>query len=158
MDSCKIILLLRALLVLISTGTRRSNGEIPESKARKVKIISAYEMAPLLQSHWLRPGSTAPLLGCFRQKIPVWKYWKGKGDSRNDWTLHAECWSQYSVAAEPIQRISKYMSILGKLALFLSANVLEEHFLEQLYGDGPNDELGLESNGDYTRKFGYLDF
>ncbi|CAL9086018.1 unnamed protein product [Musa acuminata var. zebrina] len=49
-------------------------------------------------------------------------------------------------------------AILGKLALFLSANVLEEHFLEQLYGDGPNDELGLESNGDYTRKFGYLDF
>lgn len=67
MDSCKIILLIRALLVLISTGTRRSNGEIPESKARKVKIINAYEMAPLLQSHWLRPGSTAPLLGCFRE-------------------------------------------------------------------------------------------
>ncbi|URE27682.1 hypothetical protein MUK42_35440 [Musa troglodytarum] len=49
MDSCKIILLLQALLVLMSTGTRKSNGEIPESKARKVKIINAYEMAPLLQ-------------------------------------------------------------------------------------------------------------
>eukprot|EP00253_Pinus_taeda_P027406 PITA_27406 len=28
----------------------------------------------------------------------------------------------------------------------------------QRYGDGPNDELSLESNGDYTRKYGYLHF
>eukprot|EP00253_Pinus_taeda_P016721 PITA_16721 len=28
----------------------------------------------------------------------------------------------------------------------------------QRYGDGPNDELSLESDGDYTRKYGYLHF
>ncbi|XP_065630783.1 bark storage protein B [Quercus suber] len=28
----------------------------------------------------------------------------------------------------------------------------------QRYGDGPNDELALESSGDYTRKIGYLEF
>ncbi|GLU09895.1 hypothetical protein SLE2022_267300 [Rubroshorea leprosula] len=28
----------------------------------------------------------------------------------------------------------------------------------QRYGEGPNDELPLESNGDYTRKIGYLRF
>ncbi|KAK3041706.1 hypothetical protein RJ639_001516 [Escallonia herrerae] len=28
----------------------------------------------------------------------------------------------------------------------------------QRYGEGPNDELALESNGDYTRKIGYLRF
>lgn len=28
----------------------------------------------------------------------------------------------------------------------------------QRYGDGPSDELSLESNGDYTRQIGYLDF
>lgn len=28
----------------------------------------------------------------------------------------------------------------------------------QRYGDGPHDELALESNGDYTRKVGYLHF
>ncbi|XP_050216134.1 bark storage protein A [Mercurialis annua] len=28
----------------------------------------------------------------------------------------------------------------------------------QRYGDGPDDELSLESNGDYTRKLGFLDF
>ncbi|XP_007013111.2 PREDICTED: bark storage protein A [Theobroma cacao] len=28
----------------------------------------------------------------------------------------------------------------------------------QRYGDGPEDELALESNGDYTRKIGYLKF
>ncbi|CAK9172749.1 unnamed protein product [Ilex paraguariensis] len=28
----------------------------------------------------------------------------------------------------------------------------------QRYGDGPNDELALESNGDYTREVGYLKF
>ncbi|KAF2303939.1 hypothetical protein P3X46_019430 [Hevea brasiliensis] len=28
----------------------------------------------------------------------------------------------------------------------------------QRYGDGSNDELPLESNGDYTRKFGFLEF
>ncbi|XP_026439413.1 uncharacterized protein LOC113338108 isoform X1 [Papaver somniferum] len=28
----------------------------------------------------------------------------------------------------------------------------------QRFGDGPNDELALESNGDYTRKYGYLKF
>ncbi|XP_022731073.1 bark storage protein A [Durio zibethinus] len=28
----------------------------------------------------------------------------------------------------------------------------------QRYGDGPEDELALESNGDYTRKIGYLRF
>lgn len=27
---------------------------------------------------------------------------------------------------------------------------------EQRYGDGPDDELALESNGDYTRRIGYL--
>lgn len=29
---------------------------------------------------------------------------------------------------------------------------------EQRYGDGPEDELSLESAGDYTRKIGYLKF
>ncbi|RWW77311.1 hypothetical protein BHE74_00014544 [Ensete ventricosum] len=64
MGSCKIIVLLQALLVLISTGTRRSNGEIPESKARKVKIVNEdghflelWPRTPILA----RPGSTAPL-------------------------------------------------------------------------------------------------
>lgn len=28
----------------------------------------------------------------------------------------------------------------------------------QRFGDGPNDELALESNGDYTREIGYLNF
>ncbi|KAH6757640.1 hypothetical protein C2S51_038788 [Perilla frutescens var. frutescens] len=28
----------------------------------------------------------------------------------------------------------------------------------QRYGDGPEDELSLEANGDYTRKIGYLNF
>ena len=28
----------------------------------------------------------------------------------------------------------------------------------QRYGQGPEDELPLESNGDYTREFGYLNF
>lgn len=28
----------------------------------------------------------------------------------------------------------------------------------QRYGDGPKDELSLESNGDYTRSIGYLEF
>ncbi|KAL0015529.1 hypothetical protein SO802_002598 [Lithocarpus litseifolius] len=28
----------------------------------------------------------------------------------------------------------------------------------QRYGDGPNDELALESSGDYTREIGYLEF
>ncbi|XP_048227597.1 bark storage protein A [Ricinus communis] len=28
----------------------------------------------------------------------------------------------------------------------------------QRYGDGPDDQLPLESNGDYTRKIGFLDF
>lgn len=28
----------------------------------------------------------------------------------------------------------------------------------QRYGDGPNDELPLEENGDYTREIGYLNF
>ncbi|KAK9269392.1 hypothetical protein L1049_001165 [Liquidambar formosana] len=29
---------------------------------------------------------------------------------------------------------------------------------QQRYGDGPEDELALESNGDYTRKIGYIKF
>ena len=28
----------------------------------------------------------------------------------------------------------------------------------QRYGDGPEDELALESNGDYTKEIGYLEF
>ena len=28
----------------------------------------------------------------------------------------------------------------------------------QSYGQGPEDEQPLESNGDYTREFGYLNF
>ena len=31
-------------------------------------------------------------------------------------------------------------------------------FCEQRYGDGPDDELALESDGDYTRSIGYLKF
>lgn len=29
---------------------------------------------------------------------------------------------------------------------------------EQRYGQGPDDELSLESNGDYTRRIGHLNF
>lgn len=31
-------------------------------------------------------------------------------------------------------------------------------YVEQRVGDGPDDELPLESNGDYTRSIGYLNF
>jgi len=31
-------------------------------------------------------------------------------------------------------------------------------FLVQRYGDGPNNELSLESSGDFTRQFGYVHF
>lgn len=30
--------------------------------------------------------------------------------------------------------------------------------LRQRYGDGPDDQLPLESNGDYTREIGFLNF
>jgi hypothetical protein len=77
-------------------------------------------------------------------------------------TDHSKSLSQHNGEVIIMQHI-----LLLLFLIIISAHVYTKsitlHLLfslkcKQRYGDGPSDELALESSGDYTRKIGHLEF
>ncbi|KAK8535448.1 hypothetical protein V6N12_056965 [Hibiscus sabdariffa] len=150
--SLKLVLFLHFLLVL-GIGINGVCGSIPSSSLRKIDGINkegpyvgiivpnSFEMNPLLQSGSFVPHHNLPYFdfsGIATELLL--SLFKVKG------VLH------YGIAGNANPRLQ-----IGDVTIpqFWAHTGLWNW---QRYGDGAEDELALESNGDYTRDIGYLRF
>ncbi|KAL4603411.1 hypothetical protein ACB092_10G122600 [Castanea dentata] len=146
MITSKVLYLFLSALMLLSA--QQANGYL---SAKTRKMIA-------------KANRDGPYLG---KEISVWKDCQKRSHTSHDRTGHDKCrynnsafielfqdrrsgalWHCWKCKSIPQYRRCGHPSVLGHTALWSW----------QRYGQGPEDELPLESNGDYTREIGYLKF
>lgn len=170
---------LLGFLVLVLGSSIRAYGAISQPTWREISIINgkgpyigivvpdAFELNPLLQSPSFVPDHISPYFDFsgrhFRigelEKRRVVVVMAGIG------MLNAALSTQLLLTLFDVEGILHY-GIAGNAnpKLQIGDVTIPRYWAHtglwnwQRFGDGPNDELAFEANGDYSRKFGYLEF
>lgn len=171
---------LLGFVVLLVVGiSNRINGEVSgrswseidkiNSKGPYIGIVvpNAFEMNPLLQSSSFQADPTLPFFDFAGRRFRIGELEKKRviivmtGLSM----LNAGFATQLLVTLFKVKGVLHY-GIAGNAnpGLQIGDVTIPQFWAHtglwnwQRFGDGPEDELALEVNGDYTRKFGYLKF
>ncbi|KAJ8750687.1 hypothetical protein K2173_015868 [Erythroxylum novogranatense] len=168
---------LAVLLVVI--GSNRVNGLVSEDTMKKIKSINdegphlgiivpnAFEMKPLLESPSFVANHSFPYIDVSGKRFRMGKVGEAKviivltGLSM----LNAGITTQLLLSLFRVNGIVHH-GIAGNAnpQLQIGDVTIPQYWAHsglwnwQRNGDGPNDTLALESNGDYTRSIGYLRF
>ncbi|OVA08577.1 Nucleoside phosphorylase domain [Macleaya cordata] len=130
-------------------------------------VPNAFEMGPLLQSPSFVADQTVPYLDFSGRRFRIGRL----GNESVIIVMTGLGMLNAGVATELLLTLFKVKAVLH-FGIAGNANpnlqigdVVIPHYWAhtglwnwQRFGDGPNDELALESNGDYTRKIGYINF
>eukprot|EP00262_Sarcandra_glabra_P018434 TRINITY_DN661_c0_g1_i10.p1 TRINITY_DN661_c0_g1~~TRINITY_DN661_c0_g1_i10.p1 ORF type:complete len:344 (+),score=60.35 TRINITY_DN661_c0_g1_i10:181-1212(+) len=130
-------------------------------------VPNSYEMTPLLQSDAFVPHQTFPYLDFAGRRFRI-------GRLENKKVIVVMTGLSMLNAGTATQLLLSLFKVKGVVHFGIAGNaspslqigdVTIPHYWAhtglwnwQRYGDGPDDELSLESNGDFTRRFGYLGF
>ncbi|CAH8274991.1 unnamed protein product [Arabidopsis lyrata] len=169
------------LVVVLSVGNviEEANGEIPRTILGKIERINQkgpylgivapnnYELNPLLGSKAYVPSSSLPFIDFAGRKFrfgklskqPVVIVMSGLG------MVNAGVTTQLLVSLFRLKGVLHY-GIAGNADINLEIGdvTIPQYWAHsglwnwQRYGDGIDNELALESGGDYTREVGYLQF
>ncbi|XP_039066226.1 bark storage protein A [Hibiscus syriacus] len=166
-------------LVLLGIGINGVDGSISSSTLRKIDRINmggpylaiivpnTFEMNPLLQSSSFVPDHKLPYLDFSGRRFRI-------GRLRNEKVIVVMTGLSMLNAGIATQLMLSLFKVKGVLHYGIAGNANPQLQIGdvtipqfwahtglwnwQRYGDGPEDELALESNGDYTREIGYLRF
>ncbi|MCL7039120.1 hypothetical protein MKW94_002523 [Papaver nudicaule] len=130
-------------------------------------VPNAYEMGPLLQSRSFVADPSLPYIDFSGRRFRF-----GKVENKNVvMVMTGLGMLNAGIVTELLLSLFKVESVLhfgiagnADSKLHVGDVVIPQYWSHtglwnwQRYGAGPKDELALESNGDYTRKFGYLNF
>ncbi|XP_030448250.2 bark storage protein A-like [Syzygium oleosum] len=173
-----------AMLGLLALGAiagsiKRANGAVPPSSMVKIGLMNSrgpyiaiivpnsFEMNPLLQSPSFQADPNFPYLDISGRRFRFGKVENKKvvivmtGLSM----LNAGITTELLLTLFEVKGVVHY-GIAGNAnpQLQIGDVTIPQYWAHpglwywQRFGDGPNDELSLESNGDYTREIGYLEF
>ncbi|XAR67022.1 Adenosylhomocysteine nucleosidase [Bertholletia excelsa] len=154
-----------------------SSGEVPINIMKKILRINKessylgivvpnhFEMSPLLQSPSFVPDLKLPYLDISGRRFRM---------GRLETSLSSSSSLAFLNAGMTTQLLLSLFRVKGVLHFGIAGNaypefqigdvIIPEYWADtglwnwQRYGDGPEDELALESGGDYTREYGYLKF
>ncbi|XP_058114264.1 bark storage protein A isoform X2 [Magnolia sinica] len=176
MGNLKIILM--GCIILMGTSSV-SYGEVSEKTMESISRINkvgpyiglvvpnSFEMAPLLQSNSFAADQRFPYLDFAGKRFRI-------GKLENEKIILVMTGLGMLNAGLTTQLLVSLFKVKGVLHFGIAGNanpnlqigdVTIPHYWAhtglwnwQRYGNGPDDELALESNGDYTRRIGYLKF
>ncbi|GLJ30640.1 hypothetical protein SUGI_0606750 [Cryptomeria japonica] len=155
-------------LALPSSETLKAIQQINEHGPYLGLVVpNAYEMDPLLQSQHFKPSKTFPILDLQGRRFHIGRIHKHgvivvmSGLSM----LNSGLTTQLLLSFFSVKGIIHF-GIAGNAdpSLYVGYVTIPQYWAHtglwnwQRFGDGPNDELSLEVDGDYTRKLGYLHF
>ncbi|KAF9615672.1 hypothetical protein IFM89_026054 [Coptis chinensis] len=150
----------------ISKGSMRNISEI-NSKGPYLGLVvpNAFEMTPLLQSQSFAADDTHPFLDFSGRRFRIGRI----GNEKVIIVMTGLGMLNSGLATELLLSLFEvkavvHFGIAGNAnPHFQIGDVVIPHYSAhtglwnwQRYGDGPDDELAFEANGDYTRKIGYL--
>lgn len=132
-----------------------------------VAVPNSYEMSPLLQSGVFTPNSEIPTLDISGRRFRIGEIEKHK-------VIVVMTGLSMLNAGITTQLLLDFFDVSGVLHYGIAGNMNDELNIGditipkywahtglwnwQRFGQGPNDNLSLEANGDFTRKIGYLHF
>lgn len=170
---------LLGVVVVMATFATESEGAIPASTWRTVQKVNevgpflglvvpnSFEMSPLFQSNSFVPYPSLPYLDFGGRRFRFGSVGKEKCIvvMTGLGMLNAGLTTQLLLSLFDVKGVVHF-GVAGNanpdlqigdvtIPLYWSHTGLWNW---QRYGDGPEDELALESAGDYTRKIGYLNF
>ncbi|KAF8034338.1 hypothetical protein BT93_C0592 [Corymbia citriodora subsp. variegata] len=164
---------------MIAGSIKRADGAVPPSSMAKIRqmnsrgpyiaiiVPNSFEMDPLLQSPSFRADPKFPYLDISGRRFRF-----GKVENKKViivmtglGMLNAGITTELLLALFEVKGVVHY-GIAGNANPLLQIGdvTVPQYWAHtglwnwQRFGDGPNDELALESNGDYTREIGYLEF
>ncbi|KAI3897916.1 hypothetical protein MKW92_009587 [Papaver armeniacum] len=168
-----LILLIIAASFAENSATKGGINEIINNKKLKNRsflglvVPNSFELGPLLQSSSFVADPSLPYLDFSGRRFRF-----GKVENKNVvMVMTGLGMLNAGIATELLLSLFKVESVLhfgiagnADSKLHVGDVVIPQYWSHtglwnwQRFGDGPNDELALESNGDYTRKYGYLKF
>ncbi|KAI3891793.1 hypothetical protein MKW92_003367 [Papaver armeniacum] len=168
-----LILLIIAASFAENSATKGGiNGIINNKKLKNRSFLglvvpNSFELGPLLQSSSFVADPSLPYLDFSGRRFRF-----GKVENKNVvMVMTGLGMLNAGIATELLLSLFKVESVLhfgiagnADSKLHVGDVVIPQYWSHtglwnwQRFGDGPNDELALESNGDYTRKYGYLKF
>lgn len=166
-------------LGVIAGSVERADGAVPPSSMAKIRMMNSrgpyiaivvpnsFEMNPLLQSPSFRADPNFPYLDILGRRFRFGKVENKKvivvmtGLSM----LNAGVTTELILALFEVKGVVHY-GIAGNAnpQLQIGDVTIPQYWAHtglwnwQRFGEGSNDELSLESNGDYTREIGYLEY
>ncbi|GMI94824.1 hypothetical protein like AT4G28940 [Hibiscus trionum] len=166
-------------LVVVGIGINGVCGSIPSSTLRKIDRINkegsyvgiivpnSFEMNPLLQSPTFLPHHNLPYLDFSGRRFRIGRL----GTEKVIIVMTGLSMLNAGIATQLLLNLFKVKGVLhygiagnANPQLQIGDVTIPRFWAHtglwnwQRYGDGPEDELALESNGDYTREIGYLRF
>ncbi|KAF8400831.1 hypothetical protein HHK36_014133 [Tetracentron sinense] len=152
----------------ISTRIMKNIGRInKEGPYLGLVVPNSFEMSPLLQSPSFVPDENSPILDFSGRRFRI-------GRLENETVIIVMTGLGMLNAGIATELLLSLFKVKGVVHFGIAGNANPELQIGdvtipqywahtglwnwQRYGDGPDDELSLESNGDYTRTIGYLKF
>ncbi|KAL3532471.1 hypothetical protein ACH5RR_005992 [Cinchona calisaya] len=174
-----VMVLLEWLLFIAASVIGIANGAVNQYAWERISRINqegpylgivvpnSFEMSPLLQSSSFVPNNKFPYIDFAGRRFRIGRV----EDKRVIVVMTGLSMVNAGITTELLLNLFKIKGILH-IGIAGNANpelqigdvTIPQYWAHlglwnwQRFGDGPNDELALESNGDYTRKIGYLKF
>lgn len=167
------------LLVMVMGLLKRSSGAVDHRSMKMVDgvnregpffgivVPNSFEMNPLLQSPSFVPNETLPYLDISGRRFRI-------GRLENDKVIIVMTGLSMLNAGITTELLLTLFNVKGVLHYGIAGNAnpnlqigdvtIPQYWAHtglwnwQRFGDGPDSELAFESDGDYTRKIGYLNF
>lgn len=164
-------------LGVIAGSVKRADGAVPPSSMAKIGMMNSrgpyiaivvpnsFEMNPLLQSPSFVPNETLPYLDISGRRFRI-------GRLENEKVIIVMTGLSMLNAGITTELLLTLFNVKGVLHYGIAGNAnpnlqigdvtIPQYWAHtglwnwQRFGDGPDSELAFESDGDYTRKIGYL--